>query len=211
IKHGYTGLFPVNRLDRLTSGLMLIGLNANVARNMEVDFRLHRIQKEYICKVKGDFPPEHIVCDQPIRVVAHKLSLNCVDPADGKPSTTEFQRLSGDGETSIVYCRPKTGRTHQIRVHLQFLGFPIANDPLYCNEDVWGQDLGKDGKSVDCVPRMCSKCSNPTYPDPTPDELSIWLHAWRYSGPGWTFETPLPAWAQGASDLVDSVKYHSEQ
>ncbi|KAJ1663288.1 DRAP deaminase [Coemansia sp. RSA 1813] len=274
LKHGYSGLFPVNRLDRLTSGLMLIALNAQKAREMEVDFRAHRIQKEYICKVKGDFPAGHVVCDQPIRVVAHKLSLNCVDSADGKPSMTEFRRLSGDGTTSIVYCRPKTGRTHQIRVHLQFLGYPIANDPLYCNEDVWGRELGKGGnlpdlpqtnkqqplpkapdttaverpekmagkrdndtneawlplvhrmeewktkqelvdhvgQSVDDnVPRMCPKCSNPTYPDPTPDELSIWLHAWRYSGPGWTFETPLPAWAQDASDLVDSVKYHSEK
>ncbi|KAJ2550667.1 DRAP deaminase [Coemansia sp. RSA 1933] len=284
IKHGYKGLFPVNRLDRLTSGLMLIALNARIAREMEIDFREHRIQKEYVCKVKGDFPQGHIVCDQPIRVVAHKLSLNCVDPEDGKPSTTEFQRLSGDGTTSIVYCRPKTGRTHQIRVHLQFLGFPIANDPLYCNEEVWGRKLGKGGnlpgqspspspppsptsgspkmtppttdpaaverpakmggtrdtdaankawlplvhrmeewktkqelvdhigQSVDDnVPRMCAKCSNPTYPDPTPDELSIWLHAWRYSGPGWTFETPLPAWAQEASNLVDSVKFHSKE
>ncbi|KAJ2857762.1 DRAP deaminase, partial [Coemansia asiatica] len=145
IKHGYSSLYPVNRLDRLTSGLMLVGLNPDVARRMERDLTSHRIQKEYICKAKGVFPRGKIVCDQPIRVVAHKLSLNCVDPKDGKPSLTEFELLSTDGTHSIVYCRPKTGRTHQIRVHLQFLGYPIANDPLYCNREVWGESLGRNG------------------------------------------------------------------
>ncbi|KAJ2661498.1 DRAP deaminase [Coemansia sp. RSA 1200] len=315
IKHGLADLFPINRLDRLTSGLMLIARNAQTARAMETDFRAHRIQKEYVCKVRGRFPAGLVVCDQPIRVVAHKLSLNCVDPAMGKPSVTEFQCLavSPDEATSIVYCRPKTGRTHQIRVHLQFLGHPIANDPLYCNEHVWGREMGKGGRlppspprqqqqqqpssveekeekegedgdyakepmgaeavveneeeeeeeeapsdaagdgpsvrtkpkkmvgkrdndpanqpwlplvqrmeewktrqelvdhvgqSVDTdTPRLCTKCATPMYPDPTPDELSIWLHAWRYSGPGWTFESSLPDWANEASSLIDSVKY----
>ncbi|KAJ2624491.1 DRAP deaminase [Coemansia sp. RSA 1358] len=276
IKQGREDLFPINRLDRLTSGLMLIARNAEAARRMEKHFVEHRIQKEYICKVQGEFPLGKIVCDQAIRVVAHKLSLNCVDPKDGKPSLTEFERLSSDGETSIVYCRPKTGRTHQIRVHLQFLGHPIANDPLYCNEAVWGKQMGRRGhlptdeeevveeeeeeeeeeekvvvagrpskmagkrdsdkqneawvplvrrmeewkskqELVDQVNgaeelenRLCEKCASPAYPDPTEEELAIWLHAWRYSGPGWTYETPLPAWAQEAEAHIDRVKYVPE-
>ncbi|KAJ1822797.1 DRAP deaminase [Coemansia sp. RSA 2599] len=281
IKHGYTSLYPVNRLDRLTSGLMLVGLNPDVARRMERDLTSHRIQKEYVCKVKGVFPQGKIVCDQPIRVVAHKLSLNCVDPEDGKPSLTEFELLSTDGTNSIVYCRPKTGRTHQIRVHLQFLGYPIANDPLYCNREVWGESLGRNGvfpkydadikddekeaaeeerqsttagtgearpkmsgkrdadniepwmdlvkrmeewktkqelieqisNSVDTqgVPRVCDKCTDPVLPDPKPEELCIWLHAWRYSGPGWSYETPLPEWAVEAKQHIDRVKYVPEE
>ncbi|KAJ2478075.1 DRAP deaminase, partial [Coemansia sp. RSA 2320] len=153
-KHGYHSLFPINRLDRLTSGLMLVGLNPDVARRMERDLAAHRIQKEYICRVKGVFPSGRVVCDQPIRVVAHKLSLNCVDREEGKPSLTEFELLTADDdeEHSIVYCRPKTGRTHQIRVHLQFLGFPIANDPLYCNREVWGDSMGKNGALPPSVP-----------------------------------------------------------
>ncbi|KAI7824459.1 pseudouridine synthase [Kickxella alabastrina] len=274
IKHGYKTLFPVNRLDRLTSGLMLVGLNVDVARRMERDLTNHRIQKEYVCKVKGVFPEGKIVCDQPIRVVAHKLSLNCVDREQGKPCLTEFELLSTDGEQSIVYCRPKTGRTHQIRVHLQFLGFPIANDPLYCNREVWGDSMGKDGvlppkkQSVEAqtieeavvadtkgmsgkmngkrdddgdneawksvVQRMeewktkqeliehitntvdpttgaqvCEKCSSPVLADPTPDELCIWLHAWRYSGPGWSYETSFPKWAEGTIEHIERVKYQA--
>ncbi|KAJ2082200.1 DRAP deaminase [Coemansia sp. RSA 988] len=277
IKHGYKPLFPVNRLDRLTSGIMLIGLNADIARQLKANMDEHTIQKEYVCKVIGEFPKGKIICNQPIRVVAHKLALNCVDPKQGKPSLTEFERLRVDGKYSIVYCRPKTGRTHQIRVHLQFLGFPIANDPLYNNKEVWGDKLGKDGtlptipeqsKEDNLVisrtlekllfdptlrptkmagkcdeecnsgvwdgiirrmedwqtkqdvirqvcansdgPRMCELCANPNMPDPTPDQLCIWLHAWRYSGPGWSFKTPLPGWADNVLDEIEQVMYHPE-
>ncbi|KAJ2713703.1 DRAP deaminase [Coemansia spiralis] len=278
-RHGFKKVFPANRLDRLTSGLLLVGLNAAVARRLEQGLRHHRIQKEYVCKVAGNFPRERVVCDEPIRVVAHKLGLNCVDRAQGKPSLTEFQWLCDDGQQSIVYCRPKTGRTHQIRVHLQYLGFPIANDPLYHNAEVWGQQMGKGGalpaaepaaasaaaapdsdkaseaskatgrpakkmigkrdddqcnatwqhlvarmaewkdrqnqaEHDQCVSAgdsgVCGVCEWPAMPDPTPDQLCIWLHAWRYSGRGWSYETDFPAWAQDAAALVDAVKYRAE-
>ncbi|KAJ2777501.1 RNA pseudouridylate synthase domain containing protein 2 [Coemansia javaensis] len=306
LQHGYERVFPANRLDRLTSGLLLVGLNADVARRLERNLREHAIQKEYVCRVVGDFPRAHVVCDEPIRVVAHKLGLNCVDREAGKPSLTEFDWLCGDGEHSIVYCRPRTGRTHQIRVHLQFLGHPIANDPLYNNPEVWGPQAGKGGAlpdmpqpsgnsadtttthdapaiaaSVDAqtettplppppsrprkmvgardddkrndawrhlVERMadwkdrqnlaehacaaaaaaasataaaaaeegsgsaeCAVCAAPAMPDPAPSDLCIWLHAWRYSGPGWSHETPLPGWAQDAAAHIDRVKYHAPE
>lgn len=86
--------------------------------------------------------------DEPLTTVAPKVALNRIKP-DGKPAKTEFKRISYDGQTSIVRCRPYTGRTHQIRVHLQYLGHPIANDPIYSNEWVWGPELGKDGAGDD--------------------------------------------------------------
>lgn len=89
----------------------------------------------------------HVV-EEPLATVAPKVALNRVR-ADGKPAKTEFKRISYDGQTSIVRCRPYTGRTHQIRVHLQYLGYPIANDPLYSNEWVWGPELGKNGAGND--------------------------------------------------------------
>jgi 23S rRNA-/tRNA-specific pseudouridylate synthase len=54
-----------------------------------------------------------------------------LDDKNGKESITEFERVSFNGKTSVVKCYPKTGRTHQIRIHLQYLGHPIVNDPLY--------------------------------------------------------------------------------
>lgn len=66
-------------------------------------------------------------------IYEHKLGLNCVSPA-GKPATTIFEKLSYNGSTSVVKCQPLTGRTHQIRVHLRYLGHPIANDPIYAHQ-----------------------------------------------------------------------------
>lgn len=68
-----------------------------------------------------------------------------IDGKNGKESLTEFERVSYNGKTSVVKCYPKTGRTHQIRIHLQYLGHPIVNDPLYNQTDVWGKNNGKGG------------------------------------------------------------------
>lgn len=76
-------------------------------------------------------------------MVSFKIGLCRVDPK-GKECKTVFQRLSFNGKTSVVRCLPVTGRTHQIRVHLQYLGFPILNDPIY-GSSAWGPHRGKGG------------------------------------------------------------------
>jgi hypothetical protein len=160
---------------------------------------------------------EEITCDQPLAIFAHKVGVNHVS-ADGKPSTTVFKKRSFNGCTSVVECRPLTGRSHQIRVHLQYLGYPIANDPLYAS-DVWGPDGGKGNLSKerlsiitaqlskalatdpkgdeeqeeDIVP--CLDCSAPPA-DPDPETLHIWLHSLKYVGHGWCYETKEPDWAK---------------
>lgn len=127
------------------------------------------VQKQYIARVKGKFPDGVVVCDQPIMQVSPKLGLNRVrasgkeaktkfrrlayyPPAtyepntngeDGRPATPPFSLTNEDEGYSIVHCFPLTGRTHQIRVHLQFLGHPISNDPIYSNRRVFGPGLGK--------------------------------------------------------------------
>jgi len=79
-------------------------------------------------------------------VASFKLTLNTVHP-EGKACSTVFELLRYDPKTntSVVLARPVTGRTHQIRVHLQWLGYPITNDPLYHNKEIWGQTNGKGG------------------------------------------------------------------
>lgn len=93
--------------------------------------------------MEGRFPDGEVVCEEPILVVSVKVGLCRVDPK-GKDSRTVFQKLSYDGLSSVVRCLPLTGRTHQIRVHLQFLGFPILNDPIY-GSSAWGPKRGKGG------------------------------------------------------------------
>lgn len=102
-----------------------------------------QLEKEYVCRVKGEFPQDELICEEPILVVSFKIGLCRVDPK-GKECRTVFQRLSFNGKTSVVRCLPLTGRTHQIRVHLQYLGFPILNDPIY-GSSAWGPNRGKGG------------------------------------------------------------------
>ncbi|XP_017719546.1 PREDICTED: RNA pseudouridylate synthase domain-containing protein 2 isoform X4 [Rhinopithecus bieti] len=103
-----------------------------------------KLEKEYVCRVEGEFPTEEVTCKEPILVVSYKVGVCRVDTR-GKPCETVFQRLSYNGQSSVVRCRPLTGRTHQIRVHLQFLGHPILNDPIY-NSVAWGPSRGRGGR-----------------------------------------------------------------
>ena len=77
-------------------------------------------------------------------MISYKIGLVVVDPK-GKECKTTFQRVSYKDGVSIVKCLPKSGRMHQIRVHLQYLGYPIANDPLY-NSTIFGPGKGKNGE-----------------------------------------------------------------
>lgn len=163
---------PCNRLDRLTSGIMFLAKSQHAAERLVAQISQRSVRKEYIARVVGRFPDGEVVCDQPILQISPKLTLNRVR-ANGKAARTVFKRLAyyppvdpptkgqteqpampdaeqaaqrrGEGEGySIVRCLPVTGRTHQIRVHLQFLGHPIQNDPIYANQKVWGFDLGRN-------------------------------------------------------------------
>lgn len=206
-----TVVHPCNRLDRLTLGLMFMGKLAKGAEWMVKQIRERAVKKEYISRVKGEFPLGRHVVDKPLKTILGKLGLNRVDEKDGKEAKTEFQRVYYDPEldTSVVKCFPYTGRTHQIRVHLQYLGHPIANDPIYSNEYVWGQELGKDniGDHEEVISRLgeigltrpallwlhpnangemltkevCEVLGMPIYSEPGVNDLELWLHAYRYS------------------------------
>jgi len=142
-EYNLKNLRTIHRLDRLTSGLLMFGRNPRKAREMEHQIRNRQVMKEYVCRVSGEFPEGKTECSQPVEVVSYKIGVCKVSP-QGKECRTEFERLSFNGKTSVVLCRPFTGRMHQIRVHLQYLGFPVMNDPLY-NHLVFGPDKGKGG------------------------------------------------------------------
>ncbi|KAF6732866.1 RNA pseudouridylate synthase domain-containing protein 2 [Oryzias melastigma] len=142
-ERGISELHTVHRLDRLTSGVLLFARTLETSKKLDQMVRDRELEKEYVCRVEGEFPEGEVVCEEPILVVSFKVGLCRVDPK-GKESRTVFQRLSFNGKTSVVRCLPLTGRTHQIRVHLQYLGFPIKNDPIY-GSSAWGPNRGKGG------------------------------------------------------------------
>ncbi|XP_027781623.2 pseudouridylate synthase RPUSD2 [Marmota flaviventris] len=143
-EHQLKELHPLHRLDRLTSGVLMFAKTAVVSERIHEQVRDRQLEKEYVCRVEGEFPAEEVTCKEPILVVSYKVGVCRVDP-QGKPCETVFQRLSYNGRSSVVRCRPLTGRTHQIRVHLQFLGHPILNDPIY-NSVAWGPSRGRGGR-----------------------------------------------------------------
>ncbi|XP_052129477.1 pseudouridylate synthase RPUSD2-like isoform X1 [Frankliniella occidentalis] len=144
-EYNLKNLRTIHRLDRLTSGLLLFGRSPKKARQMEHQIRNRQVAKEYVCRVEGDFPEEEITCTEPIEVVSYKIGV-CKVSSRGKECATSFKKLGFNPRTntSVVLCKPHTGRMHQIRVHLQYLGFPVVNDPLY-NHVVFGPNKGKGG------------------------------------------------------------------
>ncbi|XP_046386975.1 RNA pseudouridylate synthase domain-containing protein 2-like isoform X2 [Ischnura elegans] len=142
-EHGLRGLRTIHRLDRLTSGILLFGRNPQRTKLMEQQIRNRQVHKQYVCRVEGEFPSAQVDCREPIHVVSYKIGVSKVSPS-GKQCHTTFQRLSYNGKTSVVLAKPHTGRMHQIRVHLQYLGYPILNDPLY-NSTVFGPNKGRGG------------------------------------------------------------------
>ncbi|XP_030306930.1 RNA pseudouridylate synthase domain-containing protein 2 isoform X2 [Calypte anna] len=143
-EHHLEELHTIHRLDRMTSGVLMFAKTLEVSKRMDEQVRGRQLEKEYVCRVVGEFPEHEVVCEEPILVVSYKVGVCRVDPK-GKFSRTIFQRLSYNGQSSVVRCLPRTGRTHQIRVHLQFLGHPIVNDPIY-NTQAWGPDRGRAGR-----------------------------------------------------------------
>ena len=127
------------RLDRLTSGLMILAKTKEQSQILSRQISSRELNKEYVCLTMGHFP-DTLVIDKPLLIVDHAKGLVQVD-ARGKEAKTAFERIRYDEkqDVSIVRARPETGRTHQIRVHLQYAGHPIVNDMLY-NHPAFGQE-----------------------------------------------------------------------
>jgi RluA family pseudouridine synthase len=130
----YGDVDVINRLDRETSGVVLLAKDKNSLRIMN-DYFAHRVMhKEYAAIAQGCPRKEHWTENSPIGKKAGSLIRYkyCVDPALGKPAETGFELMRRIGEKfSLIRARPVTGRTHQIRIHLAFAGLPIVGDKLY--------------------------------------------------------------------------------
>jgi 23S rRNA pseudouridine1911/1915/1917 synthase len=120
----------VHRLDKDTTGVMVVAKSDKAHLALSIAFRQHRIRKTYLAVCFGiPANPEGVV-DAPIdRHPRHRKEMAVV--RDGRPSRTNYQVEEEFDGTSLVSCRPATGRTHQIRVHMAHVGHAIVGDPLY--------------------------------------------------------------------------------
>ena len=120
-------LWLCHRLDATTSGILMLARKSSANRKLQVAFRERTAQKAYLAWVGGEFVGTRWV-DAPIgrlKGTKHGVLEN------GKPSRTQFESIWTGHGISLICARPKTGRTHQIRVHLAHLGHPILGDRLY--------------------------------------------------------------------------------
>ena len=127
----------VHRLDYDTSGLIVLARGKAMHRELSILFQERRVEKRYVAVVDGKPEKEFGEVDLPLIVDWPNRPLHKVDFEIGKPSLTRFQVTAYDAERQAtrVSLIPETGRTHQLRVHMQALGHPILGDPLYASGD----------------------------------------------------------------------------
>jgi tRNA pseudouridine32 synthase/23S rRNA pseudouridine746 synthase len=121
----------VHRLDRDTSGVMVFGMTAHAQRHLSMQFEKRVVKKTYVARVAGEVVEKSGEIDLPLIVDWPNRPLQKVCHETWRPAFTEWVRQKfGDGE-SRLRLMPKTGRSHQLRVHCLSMGHPILGDPLY--------------------------------------------------------------------------------
>ena len=124
----------VHRLDMDTSGLIIMALNGDAHRHLGLQFERRHIGKTYQARVWGNIAEDEGIIDLPLRCDWPNRPRQMVDHEEGRSALTHFDVVARDEASTRVSLHPKTGRSHQLRVHMLELGHPILGDNLYAHE-----------------------------------------------------------------------------
>jgi len=127
----HAGLCVVHRLDMATSGLMVFARDGEAQRRLSRAFAERRVDKRYAAIVEGRLAHDEGEIDAPLAADWPQRPRQVVDREHGKPSRTRWRVLERSADCTRIELEPLTGRTHQLRVHLQSIGHPIRGDALY--------------------------------------------------------------------------------
>lgn len=134
----------VHRIDKETSGLLVVAKNDHAHRMLSQQLRNHDMTRSYIALVHGLIPHQHGKVDAPIGRDSKDRQKMAVTMHNSKRAVTNFTVLRRYRSMSLIECRLETGRTHQIRVHMSYIGYPVYGDPKYGwrkDDQTYGQFL----------------------------------------------------------------------
>ena len=121
----------VHRLDKDTSGLIVIAKNDRARRHLQQQFKARTVRRVYLALLEGRVEPEMGRIEAPIGRDPHRRQHMAVVPQGGRYAETEYRAIEYLRNYTLVEAFPRTGRTHQVRVHFAWLGYPVAGDPVY--------------------------------------------------------------------------------
>lgn len=127
----YPQALLVHRLDRDTSGVMIFALTPHAQRHLGLQFEKRQTKKTYVARVAGKMADKTGTVDLPLIVDWPNRPKQMVDHDNGRAAVTDWRVVRSTDEESRVRLMPKTGRSHQLRVHMLALGHPILGDPFY--------------------------------------------------------------------------------
>ena len=188
-------LWIVHRLDKETSGILLLARTAKAHRSLNTQFEQHQVSKIYHALVKGNPDWQEKTIDLPLRTNGDRSHRTVVDHYNGKPTITHLKVLERFGHYCLVEAAPETGRTHQIRAHLSSEGLSIIGDKLYGFRE---RDVPSDKESQHQHDIDLSKISM----------AGMGLHARSLginhpiSGQRIKFEAPYPDWWEGVFQIL---------
>jgi 23S rRNA pseudouridine1911/1915/1917 synthase len=136
----YGKIWIVHRLDKDTSGVVVFAKNPEAHRDLSMKWEAGEVAKIYYALVYGNVEKDSASINKPIAALKKKKGVMVVDKKNGKRSATNYTVMERFKGYTLVEVIPKTGRTHQIRVHLAYIGHPIAGDRVYNRPEAMGEE-----------------------------------------------------------------------